>query len=141
MSAPYHGRCNCGAVTLRIDAEPVWIRQCWCMQCRKTAAGSPTNNALFATATMQLDGAITWFSYGAESGNTVSQGFCAECGTPVFGKNSSREGSYVVRLGFLDPDDDLRPQEIIWTDEAPDWGQVNPDIPQFPRQPPLPKVD
>ena len=47
MTAPYTGRCACGQVRLRIESEPLALRQCWCRQCQQVAAGSPTNNALF----------------------------------------------------------------------------------------------
>lgn len=138
MPAPYHGQCNCGAVTLTIDAEPIWVRQCWCRQCQKSAAGSATNNALFPTADMIIEGEIRWWDYVAESGNTIAQGSCPACGTPIFGKNSAREGSYVVRLGFLDDADDIAPTSAIWTDEAPAWAALDPALEQFPRQPPMP---
>lgn len=138
MTAPYSGSCNCGAVTVTISAEPVWVRQCWCRQCQKAAAGSATNNALFATDAMTITGDVAWKGYTAASGNTVEQGFCPSCGTPIFGRNSSRQGSWVVRLGFLDGDHDLKPTTAIWLEEAPEWAMIDPALEQFTRQPPPP---
>ncbi|WP_067734646.1 GFA family protein [Novosphingobium naphthalenivorans] len=138
MTAPYSGSCNCGAVTVTISAEPVWVRQCWCGQCQKAAAGSATNNALFATDAMTVNGDVAWKGYTAASGNTVEQGFCPSCGTPIFGRNSSRPSSWVVRLGFLDGDHDLKPTTAIWLEEAPEWAMIDPALEQFTRQPPPP---
>jgi Uncharacterized conserved protein len=138
VPAPYSGSCNCGAVKATFGAEPVWVRQCWCIQCQKAAAGGPTNNALFFVKTMELTGDVAWAGYTAASGNEIEHGFCPTCGTPVFGRNSSRQGAWVVRLGFLDGDHGLKPGSAIWLDEAPKWAVVDPAIEQFAGQPPLP---
>lgn len=143
MAAPYSGRCNCGAVTATIDAEPLWVRQCWCLQCQKAAAGGATNNALFPLDAIALEGEMGWFGYTAESGNRVEQGYCASCGTPIMGRNSGRAGSVVIRLGFLDQPTGLAPDMAIWLDDAPDWAIIDPALEQHRRQPPppVPKLD
>ncbi|MEW9856815.1 GFA family protein [Novosphingobium sp. M1R2S20] len=139
MPASYTGRCNCGAVTAVIDAEPLWVRQCWCRQCQKIAAGSATNNALFMTEAMTIAGEIAWASYTADSGNTVEQGFCPNCGTHILGRNSARQRANVVRLGFLEGPHELGPQSAIWLEEAPAWAAINPEIETFLRQPAPPQ--
>ncbi|MCJ2186384.1 GFA family protein [Novosphingobium beihaiensis] len=138
MTAPYHGRCNCGAVTATFASEPLWVRQCWCRQCQRAAAGSATVNALFPIEGMTLAGEVAWKAYDAASGNTVEQGFCPSCGTPIFGRNSSRKDSLVVRLGFLDAGHGLKPSSVIWLDEAPAWAVIDPALEQFARQSPPP---
>jgi hypothetical protein len=134
----YTGRCNCGAVSATFEAEPMWVRQCWCRQCQKIAAGASTVNALFALDAMTLRGELAWNSYGAESGNTTEHGFCPSCGTQVLGRNSARQKANVVRLGFLDEPHGLSPDSAIWLDEAPSWAVIDPTIEQHRRQPPLP---
>ena len=138
MSAPYHGSCNCGAVTLTIASEPLWVRQCWCRQCQKAAAGNATCNGLFRTEGMTVDGTVTWRGYTAASGNTVEHGFCPPCGSQLFGRNPSREGAQVVRLGALDDAQDLKVNAIIWTSEAPDWAYFDPKVEHWSAQPPRP---
>ncbi|MCT2400779.1 GFA family protein [Novosphingobium mangrovi (ex Huang et al. 2023)] len=138
MTASYKGSCNCGAVTATFEGEPAWARQCWCRQCQKAAAGGATNNALFSIEGMVLNGEVSWSGYTADSGNTVEQGFCPQCGTPIFGRNSARKGSWVVRLGFLDGDHGIRPTTAIWLDEAPEWAVIDPELEQFRRQTPPP---
>lgn len=138
MTAPYHGSCNCGAVTIISTEEPLWVRQCWCRQCQKAASGMATTNALFATATMAITGAVGWQGYTAASGNTIEHGFCPTCGTPLFGRNSSRPAAWVVRLGALDGDHGLAPTSAIWVDEAPAWAVIDSALEQWPRQPPVP---
>ncbi|PEQ11207.1 aldehyde-activating protein [Novosphingobium sp. PC22D] len=138
MPAPYHGRCNCGAVTLSIEAEPVWVRQCWCRQCQRIAGGSATSNALVMTDKLATRGEIHWWEYEAQSGNVIGQGFCPNCGTHLLGRNSARSIACVVRLGVLDEAAELAPTSIIWTDEAPAWALLDPALERFARQPPAP---
>ncbi|MBB4097778.1 GFA family protein [Sphingomonas kyeonggiensis] len=135
---PYSGSCACGAVTATIAGEPVAVRQCWCRQCQRMAAGSPTTNAMFATDDLELSGTLTTASYVAASGNTLTQSFCGACGTPVMGQSSARPQFRTLRLGFLDDAKDLTPTVAIWTDDAPSWAYIDPALETFPRQPPAP---
>lgn len=134
----YTGRCNCGAVTVTIEAEPVTTRQCWCRQCQKIAAGGPTHNAMFPTEAVTLTGKTAETSYVAASGNTLTQEFCPVCGTPVLGRSSARPQFRTIRMGLLDEGHGLRPQVAIWTDEAPEWAVIDPAMERWPQQPPPP---
>jgi hypothetical protein len=136
----YTGRCACGGVTLAIAGEPVTARQCWCRQCQQAAGGGPTHNALFRTEDMTIKGVLSARSYVAASGNTVTQSFCPGCGTPVMGQSDARPQFRAVRLGMLDEPHGLKPQMVIWTEDAPAWAVIDPALEQFPRQPPPPKT-
>lgn len=134
----YTGRCSCGAVEVRIDGEPLAVRQCWCRRCQKIAAGGPTHNAIFRTDVIVTDGVTASDSYVADSGNTLTRSYCAACGTPMFSASSARPQMRVVRLGVLDEPHGLKPTAVIWTSEAPDWAILDPAMEQFPAQPPAP---
>jgi hypothetical protein len=138
MSAPYSGRCACGAVVAVITGEPAATRQCWCRQCQQLAAGGPTHNAMFNTADVHLTGELATHDYIAASGNTLTHSFCARCGTPIQAQSSARPQFRTIRLGFLDAGHGLRPAMAIWLAEAPDWAQVDPGIEQHQGQPPAP---
>ena len=133
------GRCACGAVTGSVEGQPIAVRQCWCRQCQQIACGSPTNNAIFLTEQLSLSGELAQTRYIAASGNTLTQSFCARCGTPVFAQSSARPHMRTIRLGFLDPDHGLAPTAAIWTEEAPSWAAIDPTLENVPRQPPPPQ--
>jgi hypothetical protein len=135
---PYRGRCACGAVTAEIAGEPVATRQCWCWQCQQLAAGGPTHNAIYRLADVTLVGELATRAYVASSGNTLTQSYCASCGTPVLAQSSARPQFRTLRFGFLEPGHGLAPQMAIWTDEAPAWAVIDPRLARFPGQPPLP---
>ena len=134
------GRCACGAVTARIEGEPLAVRQCWCRQCQQAAAGGPTHNAMFNTADVEIEGELATHAYLAASGNTLTHSFCPKCATQVYAQSSARPQFRTIRLGFLDPGHDLRPQMAIWLDDAPEWAVIDPDIEHFSRQPPIPTL-
>ena len=134
----YTGQCACGAVKLRIEGTPVAVRQCWCRQCQQIAAGGPTHNAMFATEAVELTGTLATHAYTAASGNTLTQSFCAQCGTPVMGESSARPQFRTMRLGMFDLGHGLKPEMAIWTEDAPQWAQIDPAIAQWPQQPPPP---
>lgn len=134
----YTGRCACGAVTFEISGEPVATRQCWCRQCQRAAAGGPTNNAMFLAEDVSVAGDLAKTSYVAQSGNTVSHHFCPSCGTHVLGTSAARPQYRVFRFGVIDQPHGLRPQMAIWTDEAPEWAVIDPQLEHHPRQPPPP---
>lgn len=132
------GRCSCEAVTLRIDGEPLVVRQCWCRRCQKIAAGGPTHNAIFRTEAITVEGEVASDSYLADSGNTLTRWHCPTCATPLLAGSSARPEMRVVRLGVLDPPHELKPTIAIWTSEAPDWAIIDPTMQAFPAQPPAP---
>ncbi|MCB2077898.1 MAG: GFA family protein [Novosphingobium sp.] len=139
MDMTYTGRCACGAVSATITGEPARVGQCWCSQCQKSAAGSPTSNAIFDVSDVTVVGALGRYTYEADSGNTVYQDFCPKCGSAVLGSTKARPQFVGFRLGFLDPDHGLKPTIALWTSEAPDWAVIDPSLEQYERQPPPPQ--
>jgi len=134
----YTGQCLCGAVTLTIEAEPLGVRQCWCRQCQKLAAGGATTNAIFPGEAVVIAGETAASSWPAASGNTLTFHFCPACGTQIYGQSSARMHLKTTRLGVLDQPHGLRPQMVIWTDDAPEWAVIDPALEQWPQQPPAP---
>ncbi|VWX51530.1 GFA family protein [Novosphingobium sp. 9U] len=140
MTAPYTGRCNCGGVTVAIDAEPVTTRQCWCRQCQKIAAGGPTNNAIFPLEAITIAGARAQSSYVAASGNTLTHEFCATCGSHVLAHSSARPHLRTIRMGMLNEGHGLAPAAAIWLDDAPAWAHIDPALERWDQQPPAPAM-
>jgi len=139
MPMAYTGRCACGAVTAAIAADaPVAVRQCWCRQCQQLAGGSHSTNAMFLTDDVTITGTLGTHAYIAASGNTLTQSFCAACGTPVMGQVSARPQFRTMRVGFIQPPHDLTPQMVIWTDDAPAWAVIPEGLERHAKQPPPP---
>ena len=132
------GRCLCGEVNLSIKSDPIGARTCLCRDCQKFGGGNGTTNAFFVADDIDQSGELTWFESIAESGNTTWRAFCPKCGSHVFTKGSARPDLCGVRLGMFDDKDLVAPQAVIWTDRAPGWAAIDPDLPHFPKAPPVP---
>jgi len=128
--------CLCGGVRLRIDAEPLTARMCWCRLCQYLGAGSATVNVGFPAEAVTTTGEVRWFESIADSGNRMQRGFCPTCGTPIFSNNEARPHLTFIRAGTLDDPNIARPEVTIWTSTAPDWasGCIDPALPSHEAQ-------
>ena len=134
----YTGRCACGKVTLEIASEPIGTRQCWCRQCQRLTGGGPTHNAMFRVDDVKIEGDLASSDWLAESGNTLTHWFCPSCGTPVYAQSSAYLYRMTIRMGVLDEPHGLKPQVVIWTDDAPEWAVIDLALEHHPGQPPPP---
>jgi hypothetical protein len=130
------GSCRCGAVRITANAEPLTTRACWCKDCQKLTGGSATHNAFFKTEEVEVEGEVRWHDVTAESGNGLSRGFCPNCGSPLLVQSHVRRHLIGVRIGAFDDNDDLGPKSMIWTESAPAWAHLDPELPKVDRQPP-----
>ena len=134
------GGCLCGAVRYTIEAEPLFIRHCWCRDCQYIGAGGGTVNVFFPTEAVKIEGALAEHASPAASGNLMHRRYCPSCGTPVFTQTEARLHFLGVRAGTLDDPEIAKPQMTIWTSSAPSWAAFEPGIPHEPKQAPPPKL-
>ncbi|HEY4030593.1 MAG TPA: GFA family protein [Caulobacteraceae bacterium] len=130
------GRCLCGAVRFRSSAAPLAARFCWCRDCQRFAAGNATVNVVFARPSVTIEGETSAYESVADSGMAMRRSFCPECGTPLFSEALSRPQLIIIRAGALDDPDLAEPSAAIWTSSAPRWACIDPELKQFPAQPP-----
>jgi len=135
---PHIGRCLCGAITISIAGDPLGARTCMCRDCQKFGGGSGTTNAFFRVDDVSSSGPLSWYESTADSGNRTRRGFCSVCGSHIFTAGSGAPQFQGVRLSALDNSDLIAPQAVIWTDSAPAWAAIDPDLPRFPKAPPPP---
>lgn len=132
------GRCLCEAVTISIDSDPIGARTCLCRDCQKFGGGNGTTNAFFTSESITHSGELSWFESIADSGNTTWRAFCPKCGSHVFTRGSARPDLSGVRVSILDDRNLVAPQAVIWTSSAPEWAALDPNLPHFPKAPPMP---
>jgi hypothetical protein len=130
------GGCLCGAVRFRSTAAPLAARCCWCRLCQHIGAGGPTVNAVFPSAAVTIEGQTQAYDCIADSGTPMRRRFCPTCGCHLFSNAQTRPHLIVIRVGALDDPDLAAPGSTIWTDGAPRWACIDPDLPQFPAMPP-----
>ncbi len=131
MELPITGGCLCGKIRYEIWAEPIGTANCHCRTCQK-AVGAPYLSVLFVPASaLKITGEYKEFATIAASGNTMYRGFCPECGTSLFGRNSRFTGVRPVSAVTLDDPSIYIPEKDMWVAEAQHWDVMNPELPKF----------
>ena len=136
MSTLFTGGCACGAIRYACTAEPLLSLNCHCRDCQQ-ASGTAFAAIMRvpAAAFTVTKGAPRFYMVTGDSGNTVSRGFCSECGSPLFSRLSGMSDVVGVRVGSLD---DPRPYHAtmdIFVVSAQPWDNMDPELPKFPSYP------
>ena len=126
MTETITGRCMCGALTYRADAEPINVRVCHCTICQKATGAPFFARILVPLEAVQISGPVRWYNSSTE----VARGFCASCGSTLFSK---RDSNGVIGLGFgsLDNPNNFSPQEHIWVSEQQRWLRFVDKLPTY----------
>ena len=116
------GRCHCGRIAYEATVDPDTAGICHCTDCQ-TLSGSPYRAAIPASAQdfVLLRGEPRIYIETAESGTKRAQGFCPDCGTPIYAAAPSDPPTYSLRLGAIAQRALLRPRRQIWCDSALPW--------------------
>jgi hypothetical protein len=86
---------------------------------------------------LKITGKVKYHDIKAESGNTLTRGFCPECGARLFGKTSGMPDLVMITAGSLDDPSQYMPSMDIFTASAQPWDHMNPALPKFPKMPPM----
>ena len=135
MDAPLTGGCQCGVVRYECSAEPIFTGNCHCRECQKASGGAYVPAIGIPTDALKITGAVKYFESRADSGHTVSRGFCAVCGGRLFGKSAGMPGITAIMAGSLDDPSRFKPAMDIYTSSAQPWDHMNPQLPKFARLP------
>ncbi len=76
------GKCACGAVTFRVEGQPVHQAYCHCHSCQRAHAAPVMATALFPTAAVTLEGETREISVTGQP-HAARRFHCATCGTRV----------------------------------------------------------
>lgn len=132
------GQCVCGDVTFTINAEPARMAQCHCKSCQRSSGTGHMSLAFFPEDALEIKGSFSEFADTAESGNINTRGFCGQCGSRLFGRNSGRPGVIAVAVGAVDDNSWFEPGAIVYDKDKPHWDQMDPTLPKFDQMPPPP---
>ena len=137
MPTLFTGGCACGAIRYACSAEPLLAFNCHCRDCQR-ASGSAFAAIIRmpAAAFTVTKGTPKFNTVMGDSGNTVSRGFCPECGSPLFSRLSGLSDVVGVRVGSLDDPSSYQPTMDIFVASAQPWDHLNPELPKFPSYPP-----
>lgn len=118
------GTCHCGAIAYEAEVDPAKASICHCGDCQ-TLSGAPFRASVPAKAEdfRILKGQPRTYVKVAESGNRRAQGFCGDCGSPVYATSADDPKVYNLRLGDIKQRTQIPAQRQIWCESALDWAQ------------------
>jgi hypothetical protein len=123
------GGCQCGAIRYESTAEPGFSIVCYCRQCQRvTGTGHAPQFALPAKE-VSIVGAVKTYEMRADSGNTVSSGFCPDCGSPVMKKSSGYPDIVFFHAATLDAPALFKPRRSVWSRSRQPWDCLDPNLP------------
>lgn len=134
---PVEGGCQCQAVRYRLTAPPLAVYNCHCRDCQRMSGATQSMSMPVERETHEhLSGDLVFYDKTADSGRVVRMFACARCGTKVWNEPLASPGMLVVRAGTLDQMSWAIPIGNIWTDSKAPWVEIDPELVNFPRQPP-----
>lgn len=119
------GSCMCGKVAYLIRGKIGEITHCHCTTCRKAHGAAFSSVASVQTNDFK-------FTLGKElikcyqSSSDKVRCFCSNCGSHIY---AHREGQshYILRLGTLDDDPEVKPVNHIWVSLKAPWYEPKKD--------------
>ena len=118
------GRCHCGAIEYEAEVDPQKATICHCGDCQ-TLSGAPFRASVPAKAGdfLIVKGQPRVYIKVAESGNRRGQGFCADCGSPLYATSVDNPQVYNLRLGAIKQRGQIPALRQIWCESALGWAQ------------------
>jgi hypothetical protein len=136
MRLPITGGCTCGAIRYECSAAPTASFNCHCRDCQRETGGAYAPIIMVPTAAFRVTrGEPKVHGVTADSGTITGRAFCAECGSPLFGRPEGHPTVRTIRVGSLDDPSEFRPGRDIYTSSAQPWDYMNPELPKSPKLP------
>ena len=124
----YEGGCACGAIRYEVRADSKFSFHCQCRQCQRITGTGHASQFMAPKEAVTLHGALAYFEYRAESGNSVNSGFCPTCGNPILKKSSGHPEVLFFHAASLDDPSLFKPQQIVWSTGKQPWDYLDPSL-------------
>ncbi len=122
------GGCACGAIRYALSEPPQFAFHCQCRPCQRATGSGHASAFVVAKDAATVTGDVTFFDRPSDAGNTVSQGFCAACGSPLMNKNSGHPDSLYIHAATLDDPRFFNPGAVLFNSAAQPWDFVDPAL-------------
>jgi hypothetical protein len=133
MATIGEGGCACGTVRYCVDAEPLFVNNCFCTLCqRQTGSGSAVNAFVESEHIHLLSGEMTQNHLMTGSGGQQTILRCTACGTALW-SHFPRLGAHGagIKVGTLDNPAALRPDAAIFVAYRAPWAALPEGVPAF----------
>ena len=129
---PIDGACQCGKITYKVHAPPLWVGVCHCKECQKLSSSAFSVTLVFSSDSFEVRGEESQWERLADNGNRNIAHFCPTCGNRIYHSNPD-EPEY-IRLkggGALSDQRIVKPTAHVWTSEKQDWVDIPEGVDQY----------
>ena len=132
MASKIVGGCMCGAVRYESATDAVMQASCYCRDCQRSTGSAFAPVLLVPKEAFKLTkGELKQYEVTGDSGNKVSRGFCANCGSTLTdGENAERNTIGVIATSLDDPSW-FKPAMDIFVCDAQPWNIMDPQLPKY----------
>ncbi|MBA8901396.1 GFA family protein [Phyllobacterium sp. P30BS-XVII] len=122
------GSCHCGKIKFEAEIDPNSVTICHCTDCQRlTGTAFRVSVPAAASSLHFITGMPKTYRKTADSGRQRMQGFCGDCGTPIYSTSTDEHPThYGLRVGSLAQRNELVPRAEVWLRSALPW---LPDMP------------
>ncbi|NOU22710.1 MAG: GFA family protein [Methyloglobulus sp.] len=101
---------------------------CQCRQCQRITGTGHSAEFVMPSQKATISGELKFYEMVSDHGNTVSSGFCPNCGNPVLKKSSGYPGLLFFHAATLDIPSLFKPQAVFWHSSHQPWDYVDPGL-------------
>ena len=117
--------CACGALRVRLEAQPLRISLCHCEACKKRTGSAFGVAVFFDRSAAEISGPSQTFERIGESGKQVAFHFCPACGSTVFWYPEMRPDRIALALGAFGDDSSLAPEQAVHKEQQVPWVRID----------------
>lgn len=130
MNGRTTGQCACGEIKYSTTSEPSFTLICQCRQCQRISGSGHAAQFAVPVNDTSIEGQLSFYDQVAESGNTVSSGFCSMCGSPMLKKTTKAPELLFFHAATMDDPSEFKPQIVVYEEDKQPWDHVDPKIPR-----------
>ncbi|MGD8110851.1 GFA family protein [Vibrio sp. TRT 21S02] len=131
------GRCLCGEVRYTCSKPVVMAGYCQCKDCQKLSGTGHTANIAVPKGSLSFVGELAYHQKQADSGNTITRGFCPKCGSHIYASNNGMSEFEFIRAGSLDDLELFKPSMVVYASSGASWDHLSQELPKFDKMPEL----
>ena len=90
---------------------------------------------MFLLRAVAVNGKLSEFSYSSDKGSEVTKFYCANCGSPIYGRNTLTPDYLTLSLGTMDYASGLSVEVVIFERDKPHWDRLGEEVISFATQP------
>lgn len=122
------GQCACGKIRYESTEAPTFSFHCQCRDCQRASGTGHSSAFVVAKETTSTTGEPRFFDQTSDRGTVVSRGFCPDCGSPMWNRNSAFPDRYYVNAATLDDPSVFQPTAVVFAESAQQWDFLDPAL-------------